>query len=117
MSGLITKMDKKTYVIDIDGTICDWEPGRDYTLSQPFEDRIKVLNKLYDQGHTIKYFTARGMGRYAGRSDKAIESFYAITETQLDRWGCKYHQLILGKPSADYYIDDKGIEANEFFGD
>ena len=110
-------MDKKTYVIDIDGTICDWEPGRDYTLSQPFEDRIKVLNKLYDQGHTIKYFTARGMGRYAGRSDKAIESFYAITETQLDRWGCKYHQLILGKPSADYYIDDKGIEANEFFGD
>ena len=40
MSGLITKMDKKTYVIDIDGTICDWEPGRDYTLSQPFEDRI-----------------------------------------------------------------------------
>ena len=110
-------MDKKTYVIDIDGTICDWEPGRDYTLSQPFEDRIKVLNKLYDQGHTIKYFTARGMGRYAGRSDKAIESFYAITETQLDRWGCKYHQLILGKSSADYYIDDKGIEANEFFGD
>ena len=117
MSCLITKMDKKTYVIDIDGTICDWEPGRDYTLSQPFEARIKVLNKLYDQGHTIKYFTARGMGRYAGRSDKAIESFYAITETQLDRWGCKYHQLILGKPSADYYIDDKGIEANEFFGD
>ena len=117
MSGLITKMDKKTYVIDIDGTICDWEPGRDYTLSQPFEDRIKVLNKLYDQGHTIKYFTARGMGRYAGRSDKAIESFYAITETQLDRWGCKYHQLILGKPSGDHYIDDKGIDLDEFFKD
>ena len=57
------------------------------------------------------------MGRYAGRSDKAIESFYAITESQLDRWGCKYHKLILGKPSADYYIDDKGIDANEFFKD
>ena len=110
-------MDKKTYVIDIDGTVCDWEPGRDYTLASPFPERIKVLNKLYDQGHTLKYFTARGMGRFKGRSDKAIESFYAITESQLDRWGCKYHKLILGKPSADYYIDDKGIEAHEFFGD
>ena len=106
----------KTYVVDIDGTICDWEAGRDYTLASPFLERIQAINKLYDEGHTIKYYTARGMGRYAGRSDKAIESFYAITESQLDRWGCKYHKLILGKPSGDYYIDDKGISADEFFG-
>ena len=106
-----------TYVIDIDGTICDWEAGRDYTLANPYPERIKVINKLYDQGNTIKYFTARGMGRYAGRSEKAIESFYAITESQLDRWGCKYHQLILGKPSGDHYIDDKGVDVNEFFAD
>ena len=106
-----------TYVIDIDGTICDWEAGRDYTLANPYPERIKVINKLYDQGNTIKYFTARGMGRYAGRSERAIESFYAITESQLDRWGCKYHKLILGKPSGDYYIDDKGLSAYEFFGD
>jgi len=107
----------KTYVVDIDGTICDWEAGRDYTLASPFLDRIQAINKLYDEGHTIKYYTARGMGRYAGRSDKAIESFYAITESQLDRWGCKYHQLILGKPSGDHYIDDKGVDVNEFFAD
>ena len=110
-------MDKKTYVIDIDGTICDWEEGRDYTLSQPFPQRIKDINDLYDEGHTVIYFTARGMGRFGGNVDKAVEAFYVITESQLDRWGCKYHKLILGKPSADYYIDDKGIEANEFFGD
>ena len=107
----------KTYVVDIDGTICDWQAGRDYTLASPFLDRIQAINKLYDEGHTIKYYTARGMGRYAGRSDKAIESFYAITESQLDRWGCKYHQLILGKPSGDHYIDDKGVDVNEFFAD
>ena len=73
----------KTYVVDIDGTICDWEAGRDYTLASPFLERIQAINKLYDEGHTIKYYTARGMGRYAGRSDKAIESFYAITELSL----------------------------------
>ena len=108
-------MDKKTYVIDIDGTICDWEEGRDYTLSQPFPQRIKDINDLYDEGHTVIYFTARGMGWFGGNVDKAVEAFYAITESQLDRWGCKYHKLILGKPSGDYYIDDKGISANEFF--
>ena len=105
----------KTYVVDIDGTICDWEAGRDYTLANPLPERIKEINKLYDKGNTIKYFTARGMGRFAGRPHKAIEAFYTITESQLDRWGCKYHQLILGKPSGDCYIDDKGVDANEFF--
>ena len=64
----------KTYVIDIDGTICDWQAGRDYTLAEPLPDRIKVINYLYDKGNTIKYFTARGMGRFGGRSDKAIEA-------------------------------------------
>ena len=107
----------KTYVIDIDGTICDWQAGRDYTLAEPFPERIKEINKLYDKGNTIKYFTARGMGRFAGRPDKAIEAFYTITDSQLDRWGCKYPHLILAKPSGDYYIDDKGIDANEFFKD
>ena len=90
----------KTYVVDIDGTICDWEAGRDYTLAQPYPERIKDINDLYDKGNTIVYFTARGMGRYGGKVEKAIETFYAITESQLDRWGCKYHKLILGKPSV-----------------
>ena len=103
------------YCVDIDGTICSPTIGREYEKAQPWKERIDKLNKLYDEGHEIIYFTARGMGRYGGRSDKAIESFYAITESQLDRWGCKYHQLILGKPSGDYYIDDKGVDANEFF--
>jgi site-specific DNA-adenine methylase len=26
-----------------------------------------------------------------------------------------YHELFLGKPSGDYYIDDKGINSDEFF--
>ena len=56
------------------------------------------------------------MGRFDQDRDKAIEGFYAFTRTQLDSWGCKYHRLFLGKPSADYYIDDKGINSDDFFG-
>lgn len=105
------------YCIDIDGTICtngDCSACK-YEGSVPIPDRIEKINKLYDEGNTIKYFTARGMGRYNDDSKKANEKFYTLTKMQLGIWGCKYHELILGKPSADYYIDDKAIESNEFF--
>lgn len=106
------------YVIDIDGTICENGDCSSckYEGSSPLLDRIDKINKLYDDGHTIKYFTARGMGRYKDDANKAKEKFYKLTKMQLDLWGCKYHELILGKPSGDVYIDDKGINSNEFFG-
>ena len=105
------------YVIDIDGTICDKPENSDYDSSYPKPYRIAKINKLYDEGHHITYFTARGMGRYLDNADLAKARFYEITELQLRLWGCKYHQLVLGKPSGDYYIDDKGMNDNEFFGD
>ena len=55
-------MDKiKTYVDDIDSTICTQTFG-DYSKAKPYQDRINKINDLYDKGHKIIYFTARGMG-------------------------------------------------------
>lgn len=111
-------MTSKVYVIDIDGTICDKPKCRDdgdYETSIPKLDRIEKINALYDEGHTIKYFTARGMGRFGDSRILAQKHFYTLTYNQLKQWGCKFHQLILGKPSADYYIDDKGINSDDFF--
>jgi hypothetical protein len=102
------------YVIDIDGTICSKTDG-DYTKSEPFEDRIHLLNKLYDEGNTLVYFTARGMNTFNDDSIKANDKYYSFTKKQLDDWGVKYHSLVLGKPSADIYIDDKGISDYDFF--
>ena len=104
------------YVVDIDGTICSITDGK-YEDAIPNEGRIAKINKLYDEGNQIIYLTARGMGRSGDNADLAKETFYELTKNQLDRWGCKYHKLVLGKPSGDYYIDDKGMNANEFFGD
>jgi len=106
------------YIVDIDGTICDKPICRedgDYDTSVPKLDRIDKINKLYDDGHEIIYLTARGMGRFNDNVDLAREAFYDLTENQLKSWGCKYHKLILGKPSGDYYIDDKGINSDDFF--
>ena len=109
------------YVIDIDGTICTPTVNRDYHKAEPWQDRIKVLNKLYDEGHYIIYFTARAMGRFSDQpysiaSVKAKEVLFELTEKQLNAWGVKYHELIMGKPHADYFIDDKGINSEDFFG-
>lgn len=107
----------KTYIIDIDGTICTSVTNGDYSSAIPLHDRIEKINKLYDEGNCIVYLTARGMGRYNNNADLAKSRFYDLTELQLRLWDCKYHKLFLGKPSGDFYIDDKGINSDEFFRD
>ena len=110
----------KRYCVDIDGTICSPTVGRDYHKAKPWENRIDALNKLYNEGNYIIYFTARAMCRFSKHphsiaSEKAKEVLFELTEKQLKDWGCKYHELIMGKPHADYFIDDKGINSDEFF--
>ena len=108
------------YCIDIDGTICTPTVGRDYHKAEPWQDRITKINKLYDEGHYIIYFTARAMGRFSDKplsiaSVSAEAVLFDLTKQQLDDWGCKYNELIMGKPHADLFIDDKGINCDDFF--
>tara|TARA_R110002020_G_scaffold130148_1_gene291286 strand:- start:33438 stop:33785 length:348 start_codon:yes stop_codon:yes gene_type:complete len=104
-----------TYVFDIDGTICTKAVDFDYDACEPLLDRIAVVNDLYDRGHTIIFQTARGMGRFENDALRAIETFYSMTTEQLTKWNVKYHDLFLGKPAGDIYVDDKGIRDITFF--
>ena len=105
----------KTYVFDIDGTLCTLTDG-EYDKAEPLQERISKLNNLYDEGHTVILHTARGMGRNNNDTVKAILEFYDFTKLQLSQWDIKYHHLFLGKPAGDYYIDDKGVNDGDFFG-
>ena len=49
----------KIYV-DIDETICFYNGERNYPDAVPNMDNIAKINKLYDEGHEITYWTARG---------------------------------------------------------
>ncbi len=95
-----------TYCFDIDGTIFDTS-GIDYENSRPIPHRIKLVNKLYEEGHRITIFTARG-------SATGMD-WRQLTEKQLRESGVQYHELILGKPSADLYVDDRGASDKHFF--
>ena len=94
------------YCFDLDNTLCRSQ-GDDYESSTPYRERIDAVNKLYDQGHTVLVFTARG---YV--TGKNLEKF---TEAQLLNWGLRFHSLHFGKPFADFYIDDKAVRDTEFF--
>ena len=84
--------------VDIDNTICSQEV-EEYEKAVPWNDNIDKINKLYDEGHHITYYTARG-------SSTGI-NWYNLTKQQLDHWGCKYHKLKMGKPAYDLLICDK----------
>ena len=105
----------KTYVFDIDGTICTKDNDQNYDQSIPILDRIMIINKLFDDGNIIIFHTARGMGRHKNDRNLAIEEFYDMTLKQLASWSVKFHELYLGKPSGDIYIDDKGTRDDDFF--
>lgn len=102
------------YVFDIDGTICTNTNG-DYWLAKPILERVRIVNKLHDEGHEITLFTARGMGSSGNDEQEAHKKWKELTEIQLREWGVKYNQLFLGKPAGDVYIDDKGVNDQTFF--
>lgn len=94
--------------IDIDDTICYRKiKGLDYDISEPYTERIKKINKLYDEEHTIIYWTARGT--------KTGINWFQVTYEQLKKWDCKFHELRMNKPVYDLFIDDKNINSNTYF--
>jgi len=102
------EMDKKVIMVDIDGTICTQvgDPSEpilpdEFLKAEPFPKRIEYLNSLYDEGHYIHYWTARGC---MSGIDKLKE-----TREQLDSWGVKYNDVAVFKPFYDLWIDDKGV--------
>ena len=99
-------LENKTYVFDLDSTLCTHE--KDYKKAKPFKKRIKIVNELHDAGHRIIIDTARG-------SVTGID-WFDVTKKQLKKWKVKFDELRVGeKPYYDFIIDDKAINADEFF--
>lgn len=94
--------------VDIDETICNTpviDGIREYSSSTPIYENIAKINKLYDDGNTIIYWTARG--------SRTKIDWYNLTELQLIKWGVKFHQLKVDKPYYDLLICDKSLRIEE----
>ena len=56
------KGEMKNYLIDIDGTITDDVPNEEperMVTCEPYLDALETINRWYDQGHIICFFTSR----------------------------------------------------------
>lgn len=95
-------------MFDLDGTLCSRTFGK-YEKAEPFKDMVELVNDLYNDDHYIIIRTARGMGKFSGDASKAYNEWFALTQKQLQAWGICYHELQLGKPEADLYVDDRAF--------
>ena len=99
----------KNYLIDIDGTICDDIPNEEperMASANVYPDALETLNKWYNQGHIICFFTSR------------TEDHRSITEKWLSDHGFKYHSMVMGKPRGGNYhwIDNHLVRATKYNG-
>jgi len=85
-------------IVDLDGTICTEEKTFSRSMAQPIKGAVESINALYDQGHTIIIYSARTWMEYE------------MTADWLKRYQIKYHQLIMGKPIGDVWIDDRALK-------
>ena len=102
----------KVFLIDIDGTVCDDIPNEKshlYSSANHFPDALRIINKWYDDGDVITFFTAR--------ESKDRE----VTENWLKEKGFKYHGLVMDKPrikeGQEYvWIDNRKVRAINYKG-
>lgn len=76
----------------------------------PFPESIASVNRWYDEGHIICFFTAR------------TDEHASATEAWLKKHGVKYHKVIYNKPrkiapyTEYHFIDDTPVRATRFTG-
>ena len=100
-------MKKIIFCFDLDNVICITKKNN-YNSSKPNKKAINLINNLYTKGHYIKIFTARYMGRFR-ENKKMVLKKKLETKSYLMKWGLKFNELIMCKPSYDVFIDDKAF--------
>ncbi len=97
--------------VDIDETICFYKEEialdgkKDYAKAIPCQENIDKINKLWENGNTIIYWTARG-------SRSGID-WTEFTRNQLNSWGCKFDDLKCNKPYYDQFVEDRSVRIEE----
>ena|ERR1700686_719160 len=93
------------YCFDIDGTLCTNTEG-EYSRAEPFPEMIARVNCLFAEGHQILLYTARGATTGIDWREETVR--------QMREWNVRYHELFMGKPTADVYVDDKAVNSADW---
>ena len=92
---------KWTVSVDLDGILAMPVKPEFYSTAQPIQENINKVNLLYDRGWRVVIHTGRGWFNYD------------MTTEWLKKRGVKYHELVMGKLVAHYYVDDRNSTLEE----
>ena len=97
--------------IDMDGTICESrKEGQSYLDVKPLPGAIEKLQTLKEEGHYLIIYTARHMKTCNNNLGMITAKQAPVIDEWFKNYGIHYDELWFGKPLADVYIDDKGIQ-------
>ena len=105
-------MSKKIWLIDIDGTVCDDVPNETpelFVTANVYPDALAQVNKWYENGDTVYFFTAR------------LEEHRAVTEKWLHVNNFKFHGIMFNKPRIKngetyHWVDNRPVKATQYIG-
>lgn len=108
---------QKTIAVDLDDVICHRSGEYEHLGVNKYDfcvanvDMVCVVNSLYDDGHHIVIYTARGMSQFEGDVETVRNQLFDKTTRQLEEWQVRYHELVMGKIHYDLLIDDKALNS------
>jgi hydroxymethylpyrimidine pyrophosphatase-like HAD family hydrolase len=93
-----------TFCFDIDNTLLmtNYENGT-YTVKHVNAYIVRLIKELKKKGHIIILHTGRHWNHIK------------LTKEQVEETGITYDSLVMGKPVADVYIDDRSVRPEECF--
>lgn len=96
----------RTFCVDIDGVVATLVANNAYDRARPMTDAIAAVNALKRAGHRVVFHTARGSATGIAWEER--------TRAQLLSWGLEFDDLRVGKPAADFYVDDRALTPAQF---
>jgi len=104
----------KRFCFDIYKTLLSYpEIYDDYTTIKPNIKNIDYLKYLKNLGHTIILYTSIGMKRYEGNIGLIYKNISKYTFDNLEKYNIPFDEIYFGKPYADFYIDELGVNSCE----
>ena len=88
----------------------------DYSTCRAIQERVEYVRARAAEGHRIEIFCGRGMAESSGDEGVAIATAAPLTLRKLGELGIRCDAIRFGKPSADFYIDDKAISSLDNLG-
>ena len=107
---------RKTIVVDIDGTLCGKPFGGNYSKCRPIEEVCEKLRYQNSIGTYIILYTSRNMRSFNGNIGLINKHTSIILNSWLLKNDIPYDELYFGKPWGKdlSYIDDKSLSIKRF---